>query len=113
VYRVAHNVAASHVIRERRRNTRILIGLEELENLPAPKGGEQALDEHHALETPLQLVEQLKPLDRQVIVSYLEGLDASSIAEITGLSANNVSTKVHRIKNVLARQFHKGGNHAE
>jgi RNA polymerase sigma-70 factor, ECF subfamily len=52
-------------------------------------------------------------LDRQVILSYLEGMDAASIAEITGISPGNVATKVHRIKNILARQFHLGGQHAE
>jgi RNA polymerase sigma-70 factor, ECF subfamily len=48
-----------------------------------------------------------------VIVSYLEGMDAASIGEITGLSPANVAMKVHRIKNILARQFHQGGTHAE
>ena len=39
---------------------------------------------------------------------YLEQLDAASIAEITGLSAASVSTRVHRIKQVLVRRFHEG-----
>jgi RNA polymerase sigma-70 factor (ECF subfamily) len=47
-----------------------------------------------------------------VILSYLEGLDANSISDITGISPGNVATKVHRIKNILARQFHSGGSHA-
>jgi RNA polymerase sigma-70 factor (ECF subfamily) len=44
-----------------------------------------------------------------VILSYLEGLDAVAIGEITGLSAGNVATKTHRIKKMLARQFRQGG----
>ena len=39
---------------------------------------------------------------------YLEGIDAASIGEVTGLSAGNVATKIHRIKSVLARRFHEG-----
>ena len=58
------------------------------------------------------LIQQLKPLDRQVIVSYLEDMDAISIAEVTGLSPGNVAMKIHRIKNVLAKRFHEGGSHA-
>ena len=50
-------------------------------------------------------IEQLKPLDRQVMVAYLEGMDAASTAEITGLSSRNVAVKIHRIKQVLARRF--------
>jgi RNA polymerase sigma-70 factor (ECF subfamily) len=59
------------------------------------------------------LIQQLKPLDRQVILSYLEGLDAAATAEITGLAPGNVATKIHRIKNLLAQRFHQGDRHAE
>ena len=36
---------------------------------------------------------------------YLEDLDAASIGDVTGLSARNVATKVHRIKKLLAAQM--------
>lgn len=36
---------------------------------------------------------------------YLEDMEAAGIADITGLSARNVATKVHRIKAVLANQL--------
>jgi RNA polymerase sigma-70 factor (ECF subfamily) len=42
---------------------------------------------------------------------YLEEEDAASIAEVTGLSAANVATKVRRIKHILVRQFHEGSHH--
>ncbi len=58
------------------------------------------------------LIRQLKPLDRQVIISYLEDMDAASIAEITGLSPANVAMRIHRIKHILARRFREGGSHA-
>jgi RNA polymerase sigma-70 factor (ECF subfamily) len=113
VYRVAHNVAASHVIREHRVNSRTLVGLEVIEKLPSGNDGERVADQRHALEKLLKLIQQLKPLDRQVILSYLEDLDAASIGEITGISPGNVATKIHRIKNVLAHRFHEGGSHGE
>ena len=56
------------------------------------------------------LIQRLKPLDRQVIISYLEDMDAASIGEITGLSPANVAMRIHRIKNILARQFREGGS---
>ena len=69
------------------------------------------------LERLSTLIQRLKPLDRQVIVSYLEEMDAASISEITGLSPANVAMRIHRIKNVLARQFHErgqeGGTHGK
>ena len=114
IYRVAHNVAASHVMRQRRSRPEALIGLEDeqLENLPDATSGQQAADRNQALDRLLVLIQRLKPIDRHVILSYLEGLDAASIGEITGLSPGNVATKIHRIKTVLARQFQQGGpNH--
>jgi len=63
------------------------------------------------------LIQRLKPLDRQVILSYLEGMDAAWTGEITGLSPANVAMRIHRIKNILAKQFHQrrheGGDDAE
>ena len=110
IYRVAHNVGASHVLRQRRTRGQELVGLEELENLPDANSGQLAADRSHALDRLLTLIQRLKPLDRHVILSYLEGLDAAAIGEITGLSAGNVATKIHRIKNMLARQFQQGGS---
>lgn len=105
IYRVAHNVGASHVMRQRRTRSQALVGLEELENLPDANSGQRAADRSQALDRLLHLIQRLKPLDRHVILSYLEGLDAASIGEITGLSPGNVATKIHRIKTVLARRF--------
>lgn len=112
VYRVAHYVAASHVLRERKIFSN-LASLEELEMLPDKNQGQFAADQRRNLERLSVLIQQLKPLDRQVIISYLEDMDAVSIGEITGLSPGNVAMKIHRIKNILARRFHEGGDHAE
>jgi RNA polymerase sigma-70 factor (ECF subfamily) len=111
VYRVAHHVAASHVVRERRVFAK-LVSLEELEKLPDPDQGSASAEQRLHLERLASLIRQLKPLDRQVIVSYLEDMDAASIAEITGLSPANVAVRIHRIKNILARRFREGGSHA-
>ena len=113
VYRVAHNVAASHVIRQRRAKSLTLVGLEELESMPDKNAGVPAADRRHVLERLLELIQLLKPLERQVILSYLEGLDAASIADITGISPANVATKIHRIKRILAWRFQEGGQHDE
>jgi RNA polymerase sigma-70 factor (ECF subfamily) len=117
VYRVAHHVAASHVLRERRIFSK-LVSLEEIEMLPLIDptqfaAGQIEVDRRRNLVRLSALIQQLKPLDRQVIVSYLEDLDAVSIGEITGLSPGNVAMRIHRIKNILARRFHEGGSHAE
>jgi len=115
VYRVAHNVATSHVIRQARsrRTTFAFLTLEQAEARAADdEDVEISTDRNHALDRLFGLIQQLDPLDRQVIMAYLGGLDAESIAEITGLSTENVWSKIHRIKNVLIRRFQHGGRNA-
>jgi RNA polymerase sigma-70 factor, ECF subfamily len=113
VYRVAHNVGASHVIRQRRAKPGALVGLEELEQMPAASPGATEADRSGLLEQLLELIQRLQPLERQVILSYLEGLDAATVGEITGISPGNVATKIHRIKGILARWFREGERDAE
>ena len=103
-FRVAHNASVSYVNREsRRRATFVSLG-EVADDLPDHQRND-SIDERRALERLSQVIRTLKPLDRQIMLSYLEEMDAAEIAEITGLSPANVSMKIHRIKNVLARQF--------
>lgn len=111
VYRVAHNVAASHIVRNRRASSR-LVNLEELASDPATGDSEEHADRMHSAGKLLDLVHKLTPLDRQVFLLYLEGEQAASIAETTGLSVVNIATKIHRIKKLLGRQFHEGERHA-
>jgi RNA polymerase sigma-70 factor, ECF subfamily len=107
-YRVAHASAASYVLRQKRARQNVLVALEDVELPPVPPDA----DHHLALVRLTELIQQLRPLDREVILLYLEGLDASEIGELTGLSARNVATKVHRIKSLLARGFSEGERHA-
>jgi RNA polymerase sigma-70 factor (ECF subfamily) len=109
VYRVAHNVACSHVMHAQRRRAATLVSLDELDALPADPDHEASTDRRIALERLFALIQRLNPLDRQVILLYLEGVDSGAVAEITGLSVANVNTKVHRIKKILASRFSEGG----
>src|SRR5258708_30201735 len=115
VYRVAHHVAVSHIIRERRTFSN-LVSIEELEVLPDKADAQSAANRRMDLNRLSALIQRLKPLDRQVIVSYLEDMDAASTGEITGLSPANVAMRIHRIKRILPRRFHQrrheGGNDA-
>jgi RNA polymerase sigma-70 factor (ECF subfamily) len=110
VYRVAHNVVTSQILRRRGKGP-ALVSLDALASMPDDHDGERSADRRIALERLLALVQALEPLDRRVILLYLEDVDAASIGEITGLSAANVATKVHRIKQILSRRFHQGVNH--
>jgi RNA polymerase sigma-70 factor (ECF subfamily) len=71
------------------------------------------LDRSLLLERLFALIQRLNPLDRQVILLYLEGMDAAFIAEVTGISSGYVATKIHRVKAILAERFRNGGSHGQ
>jgi RNA polymerase sigma-70 factor (ECF subfamily) len=110
VYRVAHNVAASHVLTARRTRLEALADLACFDNADPAPDPEQAAGMNQALERLAAMIRRLKPPDAQVMLLYLEDVDAAGIAEVTGLTPGAVTVRIHRIKSVLARQF--GGTDA-
>jgi RNA polymerase sigma-70 factor, ECF subfamily len=106
VYRVAHNVAATHVLKHKAKAP--LVGLDELGHTPDLDDPESTTGERHAVERLQALIRALKPPDSQIMLLYLEGLDASAIGEVTAISPGAVAVKIHRIKAVLAERFHQG-----
>lgn len=111
LYRVAHNVASSHVDADRRTKARQLVSIDGIDVRDDRADAASLADRQIALEKLMTLIRDLKPLDRQVMLLFLEGEGVAEIAEVTGLSPGNVATKVHRIKNVLIGRFRAGGEH--
>jgi RNA polymerase sigma-70 factor (ECF subfamily) len=74
VHRVAHNVAASHVVHQRTY----------VESVPIQEERELAVGRSMALDRLLQLIQRLKPVDRPVILLYLEGMDPHRSARSPG-----------------------------
>ncbi|MEO8064196.1 MAG: RNA polymerase sigma factor [Pseudomonadota bacterium] len=110
VYRVAHNVAATHVLRDRRRQTHRLTTLDEIDLAGDAPDVDAELDAGRAMQQITALIQSLKPLDRQVIILHLEGLTADEIAEIAGISPANTHTKLTRIRQLLTERFGAGDN---
>ncbi len=105
LYRIAHNVAVSHLIARRRLRTGALVGLDQIEDLAAPGDPEGDAGERRLVEQLLATIHRLAPADRQVMLLYLEDLTAAEIGEVTGLSAGAVAVRVHRLKALLADKF--------
>ena len=74
---------------------------------------EMTLEEHVAhpqSERLYRAIKQLNDIDKSIITLHLEDYDHREIAEITGLTKNNVTVKLHRIKHHISTVL-KGGNH--
>jgi RNA polymerase sigma-70 factor (ECF subfamily) len=108
VYRVAHNVAVTHVMKGARARLERCVPIEDLEQTAANDGA-RAAEQRDAVARLAELVRSLRPADRQVILLYLEGFEHAEIAEIAGISPENAATKVHRIKRALGAALGRGG----
>ncbi len=109
VYRVAHNVAASYIDRERRSRLGS-VAVDTIEHLADMANLSADIEQSDAIEKLNALIRKLPAADRQVLTLYLEDLDAASIAEITGLTPGAVATRISRLKAQLAKSFHETAN---
>src|SRR5271155_5838571 len=101
VYRIAHNRGLSHVWKRRPSHQ----PLEEIEESdqpidPRPHPEEQAArtDQRMRLMSAIQL---LPVAHRQMIVLMLEGLSHAQMAEVLGITENNVAVRLNRARNML------------
>ena len=107
VYRIAHNVAVSHLIKRKRLNAESLTTLDEIAELAGQSNDdpEASAGDRQIVTQLLTTIHRLKPADRQVMLLYLEDLSAAEIGEVTGLSAGAVAVRVHRLKAILADPY--------
>ena len=101
MYRIALNVAISYVRRTRRRQ---VVSMDsELDGIV-----DNSTDDPEANEQVRELyrfIDQLDPLNRALLLLYLEEHRYSEIAEILGITETNVATKISRLKQRLTDEL--------
>jgi RNA polymerase sigma factor (sigma-70 family) len=101
MYRIALNVAISSYRKEKKSTDTILIGDQVIEIADE--------DLNDGLETSLnalqQFINELSPLNRALMILYLEEKSHKEMAEIMGITSTNVATKISRIKEQLKQKF--------
>ncbi|MCL2291074.1 MAG: sigma-70 family RNA polymerase sigma factor [Bacteroidetes bacterium] len=96
MYRIALNTCITVMRKELRRPQHVPI-LELNEHLIAPESMEENIKEMY------RLIYQLNTLERAIILLYLEEKSYQEIADITGLTLNNIAIKIKRIKEKLKK----------
>lgn len=102
MYRIALNVAISFYRQgnKTRDHIPILEGLIVLE---------EKTEEKAEIEKNIRLLQEfindLKEIDKAIILLYLDDKSHREISEITGFTETNVATKIHRIKDKLRANF--------
>lgn len=92
IYRIAINVAISYFRRERRHQHAVV-------DVPLIAVAPVAPDER--LARLLTMLDAFGPLDRALVLLYLDDNDHAAIADVLGISVSNVGTKLQRIKDKL------------
>ncbi|HNV30305.1 MAG TPA: sigma-70 family RNA polymerase sigma factor [Cyclobacteriaceae bacterium] len=97
LYRVGLNTVLTF-----KRRPQVVTPLEDLASLNVAQIDKAYSDESEAL---YHSIRELGELDRMIITLHLDGYENEEIAEITGLTKNNVAVKLHRIKDVLIKRL--------
>jgi RNA polymerase sigma-70 factor (ECF subfamily) len=96
LYRIALNVAIS-AARSRRMRDRHAAPFDEMADEPDP-GGDASREADDGVRALYRCIAKLDPLNRALLVLYLDERSQREIAEILGLSETNVATKISRLK---------------
>jgi RNA polymerase sigma factor (sigma-70 family) len=101
VYRIAHNRGLSHVWK-RRPPHQPLDEIEESDQPidPRPHPEEQVAQTDQRMRL-ISAIQSLPLTHRQMIVLMLEGLSHVQMAEVLGITENNVAVRLNRARNVL------------
>ncbi len=98
VYRVAYNYALTWKRKARSQE----VGLDEASQVAAsPPGPSTEAD----LEWLYERIRELRPVDRTLVLLYLDEVPYRDIAEIMGLSESNVGVRLNRVKKLLAERL--------
>ena len=104
IYRIALNVAISFYRRENTR-TRYVISDEQhlLEAI------DEAKDQPEEIRFLYEFIDGLDPLNKALVLLYLDGNNYQEIAEVLGISETNVATKISRLKSKMKQEFRGTG----
>ncbi|CAM4058525.1 RNA polymerase sigma factor [Gillisia limnaea] len=97
VYRISLNVSLSLLKKDKKVNKKSV----ELPNLDAGAPQDPNPFNDESLKLLYLAIKELSELDRAIILLYLEENSYQEIAEIMGLSPNNIGVKITRIKKKL------------
>lgn len=99
MYRIALNVAISHV-RRQRHPARDAVPFDETLH-DTPDGNALDPEAEDRLRVLHRFIDTLEPLNRALLLVYLEERSTREMADVLGLSESNVTTRISRLKQRL------------
>jgi len=106
IYRVALNTAMVFKRTERRKKKRHSNMLLDFEQTSAPHDpGSDSPPDGQIINQLYDAIRALPRIDSSIILMHLDGLTYQQIADVLGISTNNVGVKLNRAKKLLAQQL--------
>jgi RNA polymerase sigma factor (sigma-70 family) len=100
MYRIALNVAISFYRRENTRRRYALSDDEQLLNAI-----DETANQSEEVQVLYQFIDGLDPLNKALVLLYLDGSSYQEMAEVLGISETNVATKISRLKQTMRQEF--------
>ncbi len=99
MYRISLNIAISYVRSQRLRQQHFVAFDQQIHDKP-----QHADQKDEEMEILYGLISELDPLNRALMLLYLEERSYREISDILGISESNVATKINRLKQRIRRQ---------
>ena len=103
LYRIALNVAISSVRNKSLRGRYTQSFSEEDMSIPCPNQHDHEQEER--VQILQEFIKKQDPLDRALLLLYLDDQPQKEIANVLGITESNVSTKIGRLKSKLRSEF--------
>ena len=103
MYRIALNVAISALRKQSRPGREPMPFNESAHDVPHECSGSSEMEEQ--ITTLRQLIAECQPLDRALLLLYLDDCSYREIGAVLGLSETNVGTKLNRLKQDLRQKL--------
>lgn len=100
IYRIAVNSALMAIRSSKHKMENTAIDIEKL-NLSTEFDDEQ----RENLQQLYSLIDRLEPIDKAIILLWLDEYTYEEIADTIGLNKNSVGVRIHRIKEKLSKSF--------
>lgn len=107
MYRIALNTGVSY-LRGTGRRERVLAPFDEALQEAADPGGD-AVATGEQVRLLLALIDTFEPLDRALLLLYLEQRSSREIADVLGIGESNVTTRISRLKRRIRERLDPTG----
>jgi RNA polymerase sigma-70 factor (ECF subfamily) len=104
LYRVTLNVCLRYALQ---RNRQAKVRLESVQFVSREHNAQQQLEQEEQVTLLYNCISKLNEIDRTVVLLYMEDVPYRQVADITGLTENNIAQRVSRIKSKLLQCLKK------